>query len=86
MAETLTRLATHFDMSRVSAVGHRVVHGGNFCRSVRIDDVTRGIDKLTLLAPLHQPQSLRLIRAIRICGPDLPQAASFDTAFHRTNG
>ena len=36
------------------------------------------------LAPLHQPQSLRLIRAVRHLRPGLPQVASFDTAFHRT--
>ena len=38
-----------------------------------------------MLAPLHQPQSVRLIRAIRHLRFDLVQAASFDTAFHRTN-
>ena len=88
IAETFTRLANHFDTSRVAGVGHRVVHGGNsFAGPVRIDDATiEAIDKLTLLAPLHQPHSLRLIRAIRELRPDLPQSASFDTAFHRTNG
>ncbi|MGD5575237.1 acetate kinase, partial [Xanthomonas citri pv. citri] len=51
-----------------------------------MDDPTiETIDKLTMLAPLHQSQSLRLIRAIRHLRPDLVQAASFDTAFHRTN-
>ena len=87
IAETLSRLANHFDTSRVAGVGHRVVHGGNsFAGPARIDDATiEAIDKLTLLAPLHQPHSLRLIRAIRELRPDLPQSASFDTAFHRTN-
>ena len=87
MAEAFGWLATHFDISRVTAVGHRVVHGGDsFAGPVRIDDVTlEGIDKLTMLAPLHQPQSVRLIRAIRHLRFDLVQAASFDTAFHRTN-
>ncbi len=87
MAEAFGWLATHFDISRVTAVGHRVVHGGDsFAGPVCIDDVTlEAIDKLTMLAPLHQPQSVRLIRAIRHLRSDLVQAASFDTAFHRTN-
>jgi acetate kinase len=87
VAEAFGWLATHFDMSRVKAVGHRVVHGGDSLASpVRIDDVTlEAIDKLTMLAPLHQPQSVRLISAIRHLRPDLVQVASFDTAFHRTN-
>lgn len=87
IAETFGWLAQHFDMSRVSAVGHRVVHGGDlFAGPVRIDDASiEEIDGLTSLAPLHQPQCLRLIRAIRHLKPDLPQTASFDTAFHRTN-
>jgi len=87
IAETFSRLANHFDTSHVVAAGHRVVHGGDsFAAPARIDDATiDAIDKLTLLAPLHQPHSLRLIRAIRELRPDLPQSASFDTAFHRTN-
>jgi acetate kinase len=85
--ETFGWLAKHFDISRVIAAGHRVVHGGDmFGGPVRIDDTTiEAIDALTMLAPLHQPQSLRLIRAIRHLRPDIAQAASFDTAFHRTN-
>ncbi|WP_454627333.1 acetate/propionate family kinase [Bradyrhizobium cenepequi] len=87
MDETLGWLAKHFDMSRVTAVGHRVVHGGDsFAGPVRIEDATiAAIDALTILAPLHQPQSVRLIRAIRHLRPSITQAASFDTAFHRTN-
>ena len=67
MAETFGWLAKHFDTSRVAAVGHRVVHGGDsYGGPIRIDDATiEALDKLTMLAPLHQPESLRLIRAIR---------------------
>ena len=54
--------------------------------ALNVGTLLKAIDKLTLLAPLHQPHSLRLIRAIRELRPDLPQSASFDTAFHRTNG
>jgi hypothetical protein len=42
------------------------------------------IEALEPLAPLHQPQSIRLIKAIQHLRPNLPQTASFDTAFHRS--
>lgn len=84
--ETLGWLASHFQSDRLLAVAHRVVHGGDrFDGPTKIsDDTLAAIDALSSLAPLHQPQSLRLIRAVQKLRPDLPQAASFDTAFHRT--
>lgn len=84
--ETFGWLADHFDIDAVTAVGHRVVHGGDlFSGPVRIDEAAlEKIAALTPLAPLHQPQNLRLIEAIRHLKPHLPQTASFDTAFHRT--
>ena len=84
--ETFGWLAEHFDIDAVTAVGHRVVHGGDlFSGPVLIDDAAlEEIAALTPLAPLHQPQNLRLIEAIRHLKPHLPQTASFDTAFHRT--
>lgn len=84
--ETLGWLATHFQHEGLVAAGHRVVHGGDgFHGPVRIDDETLcAIEELVPLAPLHQPQSVRLITAIRRLRPELPQVASFDTAFHRT--
>lgn len=84
--ETLGWLATHFQHEGLVAAGHRVVHGGDgFHGPVRIDDETlHAIEELVPLAPLHQPQSVRLITAIRRLRPELPQVASFDTAFHRT--
>ena len=85
LTEAFQRLSWHFDLASVAAAGHRVVHGGDdFSGPVRIDDeVLEAIDALTPLAPLHQPQALRLIRALRYLRPELPQTASFDTAFHR---
>jgi acetate kinase len=70
----------------IAAVGHRVVHGGTmFAEPVRIDpDVRRRIAELTPLAPLHQPHNLAGIDAISRVLPETPQAACFDTAFHRT--
>jgi acetate kinase len=84
--EAFDILAGHFDMGAVVAAGHRVVHGGDrFLEAVRLDDAAiTAIDALTPLAPLHQPEALRFIRAIRHLKPNLAQAASFDTAFHAT--
>lgn len=86
VAETFDLLDDAFDLARLAAIGHRVVHGGDhFAGPILIDGTTlASIEALTSLAPLHQPQSLRLIRAVRKVRPDLAQTASFDTAFHRT--
>jgi acetate kinase len=66
------------------AAGHRIVHGGReFHGPVRLDDRTiEAIDRLTPLAPLHQPRGLELIRALRTLRPKLTQVGCFDTAFH----
>ena len=87
MAETLDWISEHYDLSELICVGHRVVHGGDeFDGPVRIDDNSLArIEALSILAPLHQPQALRLIRAMRQVRPELTQVASFDTVFHRTN-
>lgn len=84
--ETLDWLARHFSVDALAAVGHRVVHGGDrFGEAEPIDDIVlAAIEALVPLAPLHQPQSVRLIKAIRHLRPGLPQIASFDTAFHRS--
>jgi acetate kinase len=68
----------------VSAVGHRVVHGGSrFTRATVIDDaVIAGLEDLTDLAPLHQPRAVTAITATRALLPDVPAVACFDTAFH----
>ncbi|MDR2524046.1 MAG: acetate kinase [Candidatus Nomurabacteria bacterium] len=70
----------------LSAVGHRVVHGGEtFRESVLIDDkVIAGIKAATPFAPLHNPANLLGIEAVAKINPDLPQVAVFDTAFHST--
>jgi len=72
--------------SGIQAVGHRVVHGGEaFSGAVRIDDeVLRGIEAVSGLAPLHNPANLLGIRALTRAFPELPQVAVFDTAFHQT--
>ena len=70
------------------AVGHRVVHGGpGYDRPMLIDDdVLAELERYVPLAPLHQPNNLAPIRAIRARFPELPQVACFDTAFHRGHG
>jgi acetate kinase len=84
--ETLGWLARHFPAVEISAIGHRVVHGGDRFAGPELvsDEVLDAIERLTPLAPLHQPQSVRLIKAIKHVWPDRPQIASFDTAFHRS--
>lgn len=70
----------------VDAVGHRVVHGGErFAEPVLITfEITRAIERLAPLAPLHNPAAALGIRAILDRWPKMPQVAVFDTAFHRT--
>jgi len=69
---------------RLIGVGHRVVHGGaHFTKPVLTNaHVLDELDKLTPLAPLHQPHNLKPIRIIAERNPGLPQVACFDTAFH----
>lgn len=71
---------------RLIAAGHRVVHGGpDFAAPVRLDPETiETLDRLTPLAPAHQPHNLAAIRAVAAAWPGLPQVACFDTAFHRS--
>lgn len=70
----------------LTAVGHRVVHGGaDFSAPTVIDDdVEATIERLIPLAPLHNPGNLEGIRVARKRFPDVPQVAIFDTAFHQT--
>lgn len=70
----------------LDAVGHRVVHGGErFGEPVLVNnEITRAIERLNPLAPLHNPANVLGIRAITAKWPELPQVAVFDTAFHRT--
>lgn len=65
------------------AVGHRVVHGGSFTRSVRISqEIQARIASLVELAPLHNTASLETLAAAQQLLPQLPHVAVFDTAFH----
>ena len=70
----------------LTAVAHRVVHGGaRFSAPVRIDDgVLAAIRELSALAPLHNPVNAAVIEVAREVFPALPHVAVFDTAFHQT--
>ena len=73
-------------MDEISAVGHRVVHGGEiFNKSVVIDaNVKAEVEKCIPLAPLHNPANLIGIAACEAAMPGVPQVGVFDTAFHQT--
>jgi len=73
-------------MDKISAVGHRVVHGGDkFASSVLLsDEVIKTIEDVQHLAPLHNPPNLAGIRAAQKVMPSVPHVAIFDTAFHQT--
>ncbi len=70
----------------IVAVGHRVVHGGEyFSSSCVIDDkVLMALQTCSQLAPLHNPPNIAGIQAAQKAYPNLPQVAVFDTAFHQT--
>jgi acetate kinase len=69
---------------RITSVGHRIVHGGTaFSQSVRLDErVKDEIDRLSSLAPLHNPPAVKVIEAAQKHLAQIPQVAVFDTAFY----
>lgn len=73
-------------MDEIGAVGHRVVHGGEyFADSFIIDGkVKEALKKCIPLAPLHNPPNITGIEACEKIMPGIPQVAVFDTAFHQT--
>ncbi len=72
--------------SEITAVGHRVVHGGEAFQSSTIIDelVIEAIKENIPLAPLHNPPNLKGIEVAQSLFPDAPQVAVFDTAFHQS--
>lgn len=75
------------DIGEIAAIGHRVVQGGSLYKeSVLIDDkVLADIEDLAELAPLHNGAHALAMRACtKVFGADVPQVATFDTAFHQT--
>ncbi len=85
LAEILRTFLKDHGIEEVAIVAHRIVHGGShFTAPCVLDDrVEAEIERLILLAPLHNPRALEWIRACRVIfGADVPQVAVFDTAFY----
>jgi len=74
------------NINEISAVGHRVVHGGEkFSGSVKItQEIIDKMEECVDLAPLHNPANLKGIYAMQKALPEVPQCGVFDTAFHST--
>ena len=73
-------------IDEIQAIGHRVVHGGEYFDSSVIvnDDVIAKLEKLIPLAPLHNPANIMGIKIAQQIMPGKPNVAVFDTAFHQT--
>ncbi|MEM7005513.1 MAG: acetate kinase [Pseudomonadota bacterium] len=88
LAQVANQVQAHLAKSgsKLTAIGHRVVHGGaEYSEPTLItDEVIETIDRLSVLAPLHNPANNDGIRAAGRSFPGLPQVAVFDTAFHAT--
>jgi acetate kinase len=74
----------HIGRDALTAVGHRVVHGGpKYCKPEPITvEMINELHKLSSFDPEHMPEEILLIEAFRRRFPGLPQVACFDTAFH----
>lgn len=72
-------------VDEISAVGHRVVHGGEYySKSVLIDEkVMKALEDCSKLAPLHNPPNITGINSCKALMPTIPMVAVFDTAFHQ---
>ena len=70
----------------IEAVGHRIVHGGEFFSGSALvdEDVLKKIEICCDFAPLHNPAHLLGIRAVQHVLPTVPQVVTFDTAYHQT--
>ncbi len=86
LLDKLTQLGIIKSLDEIDGVGHRVVHGGEeFTDSVVINEhVLETIEKISELAPLHNPANVTGIKAFKKVLPNTPSVAVFDTAFHQT--
>ena len=73
-------------LDEITAVGHRIVHGGEIfkCSTLIDDEVIENIKKCAAFAPLHNPAAVQGILACKNLMPNVPMVAAFDTAFHQT--
>jgi len=74
------------NIEEIDAVGHRIVHGGEeFASSILITEADLlKIEKVSDLAPLHNPANIMGIKVFKELMPEKPQIGVFDTAFHQT--
>ncbi len=87
--EALERIVQHLQaagIAGIDAIGHRVVHGGEYFKQPALIDaaVVDAIRAMIPLAPLHNPANLAGIEVAQRLFPGVPQVAVFDTAFHQT--
>ena len=78
--------STITSIDEIDAIGHRIVHGGNYFDSSALitDEVLQKIESLCTLAPLHNPPALKCIQVCQDLAPGFPQVAVFDTSFFQT--
>jgi acetate kinase len=86
LLDALIELNVVDQLTDITGVGHRVVHGGEFFeRSVVItDDVVEKCTRLFDLAPLHNPANMTGYHSFKEALPDATHVVVFDTAFHQT--
>jgi acetate kinase len=78
-------LASRIDLSKVRAVGHRIVHGMQYTEPAKITrELLEDLRRIKQYDPEHLPRGIELIEVFRKRKPKLLQVACFDTAFHRT--
>lgn len=74
------------ELKEINAVGHRIVHGGEYFNDSAVvdEDVVSKVEELCELAPLHNPAHLVGYRAFKEALPGVGHVFTFDTAFHQT--
>ena len=74
------------DLNELDGCGHRIVHGGkNLTEHCLVDNfVLEEIDRVSAIAPLHNPAHLAGIKTMLKAAPKVPNATIFDTAFHKS--
>ena len=74
------------DLSEIGAVGHRVLHGGEYFKKSTLvtDEVIEKLKEIIPLGPLHMPANIMGIEVARKLMPNVPQAIVMDTAWHQT--
>ncbi len=85
-ALTDAKIGVISNMSEISAVGHRIVHGGEKFNSSAIinENVMEAVRECIDIAPLHNPPNIVGIEACQAILPNVPMVAVFDTTFHST--